>query len=54
MKVAKRLGAMTRGRLFLTSYAAIKISTVMILAVFDYCDIVWDTLSDTQQHKLEK
>ena len=26
----------------------------MVLPVFDYCDVVWDTLSDSQQHKLEK
>ena len=54
MKVAKRLGALTRSRPILTSYAAIKVYTAMVLPVFDYCDVVWDTLSDTQQHKLEK
>ena len=26
----------------------------MVLPVLDYCDVVWDTLSDTQQNKLEK
>ena len=26
----------------------------MVLPVFDYCDVVWDTLSDSQQYKLEK
>ena len=54
MKIAKWLGALTRSRPFLTSYAAIKVYTAMVLPVFDYCDVVWDTLSDSQQHKLEK
>ena len=40
MKVAKRLGALTRSRPFLTSYAAIKVYTAMVLPVFDYCDVV--------------
>ena len=26
----------------------------MVLPVFYYCDVVWDILSDSQQHKLEK
>jgi hypothetical protein len=48
MKVGKRLGTMTGSRPFLTSYAAIKVYTAIVLPVFDYCDVVWDTLSDTQ------
>jgi hypothetical protein len=54
MKVAKRLGAFTRSRPFLTSYAAIKVYTAIVLPVFDYCDVFWDTLSDSQQYKREQ
>lgn len=54
VKAAKRLGALSRSRPFLTSHAAVKVYTAMVLPVFDYCDTVWDTLSDTQEDKLEK
>lgn len=53
-KVSSSIGALKRIRPFVSMHTAIKIYKGLIEPHFDYCSVVWDSLSQRLSEKLQK
>ena len=53
-KIASAIGALKRVRQFIDTGTVLKIYEALIQLQFDYCSIVWDSVNNTLNDKLQK